>query len=54
MVFYIGCVIIGVISALLGFHIYDFETKEFDIFSLIIVIAVTLAWGFFYKKQSEG
>ena len=51
MGFYIGCVIIGVLSSLLGFQIYDFETKEFDFFSLIIVIAVSLAWGFFCKKK---
>lgn len=51
MVFYIGCVIIGVISALLGFHIYDFETKEFDFFSLIIVIAVTLTLAFIYNNK---
>lgn len=40
----IGSSIIGVVTALIGFPIYDFELKKINVVNIIIVIICCSVW----------
>jgi hypothetical protein len=49
MLCYVGSFLIGVITALAGFPIFNFETRKFSLINFAILFVATLAWVIFYN-----
>ncbi len=49
MVKIIGCIIIGVVTSLLGINVIDSDTMQIDLINTLIVIGCSAAWLLLYS-----